>query len=324
MNRFSPFLLTVLLLTLVSCGPGASSPTPVTVSLDWVPNTNHTGLYVALDRGYYADEGLAVSIVSPADPAAALRAVAAGQTQFGVSFQEEVTISRANDIPVVSIAAILQHNTSAFASLQGAGIARPRDWEGRKYGSYGLPLEPPVIAGLMECDGADPGRVEFVDVGFDAFPALVNRQVDFIWIFQGWDGIQAQLQGLDLETIPLYGSCIPDYYTPVLIAGEKTIAEQPDLVRRFLAATARGYEYAIAHPDEATTILLKHAPENDPELVRLSQAYLSPRYQAEAAQWGWQKGEVWAAFANWLEERGLLPKAIDPQKAYTNEFLPQK
>lgn len=323
MNRHKLFLL-AFLLALCSCGPAKSAPTPVTVSLDWVPNTNHTGLYVALDQGYYADEGLTVSIVSPADPAAALRAVAAGQTQFGVSFQEEVTISRANDIPVVSIAAILQHNTSAFASLQGAGIHRPRDWEGRKYGSYGLPLEPPVIAGLMECDGADPERVEFVDVGFDAFPALVNRQVDFIWIFQGWDGIQAQLQGVALETIPLYGSCIPDYYTPVLIAGEKTIAEQPDLVRRFLAATARGYEYAIAHPDEAAAILLKHAPENDPELVRRSQAYLSPRYQAEAAQWGLQKGEVWAAFAHWLDERGLLPKAIDPEKAYTNEFLPRK
>jgi ABC-type nitrate/sulfonate/bicarbonate transport system substrate-binding protein len=292
------------------------------LSLDWVPNTNHTGLYVALDKGYYTAEGLAVEIVSPADPAAALRAVAAGQTHFGVSFQEEVTISRANDIPVVSIAAILQHNTSAFAALQDAGITRPRDWEGKKYGSYALPLEPPVIEGLMKCDGADFSKVEFVDVGFDAFPALVNHQVDFIWIFLGWDGIQAELNGIPLSTIPLYGSCIPDYYTPVLIAGEKTIAEQPELVRHFLAATARGYEYAIAHPAEAAEILLKYAPESDAELVRRSQAWLSPRYQADASQWGWQKAEIWAGFVQWMDERGVLPKTIDPEKAYTNEFLP--
>lgn len=324
MLRPRAVLLAILLLSLASCGPTpAAGPTPVTVSLDWVPNTNHTGLYVALEKGYYAEEGLAVQIISPADPAAALRAVAAGQTQFGVSFQEEVTVARANGIPVVSIAAILQHNTSAFVALQGGGIAGPKDWEGHRYGSYGLPLEPPVVQGLMECAGADFSLVEFVDAGFDAYPALVNGQVDFIWIFQGWDGIQAEIQGVALSVVPLLGSCIPDYYTPVLIAGETTLAGQPELVRHFLAATARGYEYAIAHPAEAAEVLLKYSPESDAELVRRSQAWLSPRYQADAAQWGLQKGEVWAGFATWMNERGLLPAAIDPEKAYTNEYLPR-
>jgi ABC-type nitrate/sulfonate/bicarbonate transport system substrate-binding protein len=325
MYKRTAFLIILLPLALLSCGTTPTgAPTPVTVSLDWVPNTNHTGLYVALAKGYYAEEGLDVQIVSPADPAAALRAVAAGQTHFGVSFQEEVTVSRANGIPVVSIAAILQHNTSAFAALQDAGIAGPKDWEGKRYGSYGLPLEPPVIEGLMECAGADFSQVEFVDVGFDAYPALVNHQVDFIWIFQGWDGIQAELQGVALSVVPLLGSCIPDYYTPVLIAGETTLAEQPELVRHFMAAAARGYEYAIAHPAEAADILLQYAPESDAELVRRSQAWLSPRYQADAAQWGVQKGTVWADFAAWMDERGLLPASIDPEKAYTNAFLPNR
>lgn len=323
MNRQSAILVMLLPLILLSCGPTPQAGlTPVTVSLDWVPNTNHTGLYVALQKGYYAEEGLAVEIVSPADPAAALRAVAAGRTHFGVSFQEEVTVSRANDIPVVSIAAILQHNTTALVALRDAGIASPRDWEGKRYGSFGTPLEPPVIQGLMECAGADFSQVEFVETGFDAFPALVNHQVDFVWIFQGWDGVQAEMQGVELSVIPLLGSCIPDYYTPVLIAGEATIAEQPELVRRFLAATTRGYEYAIADPAEAAAILLQYAPESDAELVRRSQAWLSPRYQADAPRWGQQEAAVWADFSQWMEEWGLLPKAIDPQKAYTNDYLP--
>ncbi len=318
------FPLISLLLVLLLLGCGAPRPTHVTLSLDWVPNTNHTGFYVALDKGYYTEEGLEVEIVIPADPAAALRQVATGQTEFGVSFQEEVTVSRANDIPVVSIAAIIQHNTSAFAALKDSGIARPKDFEGKKYGSYGLPLEPPVIEGLMRCDGADFSRVEFVDVGFDAFPALVNRQVDFIWIFLAWDGIQAEMKGIELNTIPLYGSCVPDYYTPVIIAGEKTIAERPEIVRRFLAATARGYEYAIAHPEESAQILYKYAPENDPEMLRRSQLWLSPRYQADAPRWGWQRPEIWQGFAQWLWERGLLPKAIEADKAFTNAFLPAR
>jgi ABC-type nitrate/sulfonate/bicarbonate transport system substrate-binding protein len=324
MGKSKVLLVALLALVVLSCGPSPAAPTTVTLSLDWVPNTNHTGFYVALEKGYYAAEGLQVDIQIPADPAAALRAVAVGQTEFGVSFQEEVTISRANDIPVVSLAAIIQHNTSAFAALKESGITRPKDWEGKKYGSYGLPLEPPVIAGLMLCDGADFSKVEFVDAGFDAYAALRNKQVDFIWIFLAWDGINAELQGVQLNTIPLYGSCIPDYYTPVIIAGEKTIAERPDVVRRFMAATSQGYEYAIAHPEEAAAILLKHAPESDSELVRRSQAWLSPRYQADAPQWGWQKAEVWHDFAQWLSERNLLPKAIDPEKAYTDDFLPSR
>ncbi|MBN1483438.1 MAG: ABC transporter substrate-binding protein [Chloroflexia bacterium] len=316
-------LIVLALGPLVACGaPTEETPYPVTLSLDWVPNTNHSGFYVALDQGYYAEQGLAVDIQIPADPAAALRQVATGNTEFGVSFQEEVTVSRANDIPVVSLAAIVQHNTSAFASLADSGLETPADWEGKKYGSYGQPLEPPVIEGLMRCAGADFSQVEFVDVGFDAYAALINGQVDLIWIFMAWDGIQAELQGHQLSTIPLYGSCIPDYYTPVVIAGEKTIAEQPELVKRFMTATARGYEFAIENPLQAANILLKYAPENDPELIRRSQEWLSPRYQADAPQWGWQQESTWGDFASWLYERALLPKEIEPQQAFTNDFLP--
>jgi ABC-type nitrate/sulfonate/bicarbonate transport system substrate-binding protein len=125
-----------------------------------------------------------------------------------------------------------------------------------------------------------------------------------------------------LTLIPLYGSCLPDYYTPVIIAGESTIADQGDLVRRFLAATSKGYTYAAEHPDEAADILLKYSPESDPDLVRASQEWLSPRYQDDAARWGEQKAEVWSDYTSWMADNDLLAKPIDPEKAYTNEFLP--
>jgi ABC-type nitrate/sulfonate/bicarbonate transport system substrate-binding protein len=307
---------------LAACGPAATKETKATLSLDWVPNTNHSGFYVALDKGWYKEQGIDLEIQIPSDPAAALKQVAFGHTEFGVSFQEEVTIARSEGIPVVSLAAILQHNTSAFASLKGAGIARPRDFEGKTYAAYGQPLEQAVIRGLMECDGADFSKLEFVDVGFDAFPALLGGRVDLAWIFLAWDGVQAQIKGYELNTIPLYGSCVPDYYTPVVIAGEKTIQDKPDLLRRFMAATAKGYEYAIANPAEAAEILLKHSPESDPELVRRSQAWLSPRYQADAARWGIQKAEVWRAFGDWMASNGLIADSFDPDKAFTNDFLP--
>ena len=324
-------IVLVAVLLLAGCGVRASpeptsTPTPApekaTLSLDWVPNTNHTGLYVALEKGWYTEEGIDLDIQIPSDPAAALKQVASGHTEFGVSFQEEVTIARSNDIPIVSIAAIIQHNTSAFVALKGRGITRARDFEGKKYASYGLPLERAILKGLMACDGADVDKLEFVDVGFDAFPALIGERVDLAWIFLAWDGIQAQNMGKELDVIELYGSCVPDYYTPLLISGEETLAERPELVRRFLRAASRGYEYAISHPEEGAEILLKHSPESDPALVKPSQAWLSPRYQDDAAKWGVQDPQVWQEFTTWMAENGLLDKEIEPDEAFTNDFLP--
>jgi ABC-type nitrate/sulfonate/bicarbonate transport system substrate-binding protein len=323
-------LALVAMLVIAACAPAPATvtmpaPTPekFVLSLDWVPNTNHTGFYVAKEMGWYAEVGLDVEIQIPSDPAAALKQVAYGNTDAGVSFQEEVTLARANDIPVVSLGAIIQHNTSAFVSLKSSGIVRARDIEGKRYAAYGQIIERPILSRLMSCDGGDINRVEFIDVGFDIFPALVNRSADVAWIFLGWDGVQAEIMGVELNVIPLYGSCVPDYYTPVIIAGETTIARNPDRLRRFMKATSRGYEYAIANPGEATAILLRASPETAPELARRSQLWLSPRYKAEAKRWGEQKLEVWQGLIDLLLEHKQIPKAIDAQSAFTNGFLPQ-
>ena len=320
------WLALFVIVTLVggcSIGPAKPpGPAHVTLTLDWVPNTNHTGFFVALDKGWYTEAGLDVEIQTPSDPAAALKQVAYGHTEFGISFQEETTIARAQGIPVVSIAAIIQHNTSAFASLRERGITRPKQFEGRKYASSGAILERPVLKGLMACDAGEVDKVEFVDVGFDILPAIISGKADYGWIFIAWEGIQAEIMGRSLNLVTLEGSCVPDYYTPIVITGETTIEKRRDLVRKFMTATSKGFEYAIAHPAEAAEILLKHAPETDPELVRQSQAWLSPRYQAEAPRWGGQKLETWTAFARWMTDNGVLAGPFDPEKAFTNEFLP--
>ncbi|MDW8213371.1 MAG: ABC transporter substrate-binding protein [Roseiflexaceae bacterium] len=325
-------IITVLAaLVLAACGGAAPSApakklTPVRVGLDWTPNTNHTGLYVARDKGFYQEQGLNVEILGAQEGGTVEQLVAAGKLDFGISFQEAVTHARVEGVPIVSIAAIIQHNTSGFASRADEGITRPRDFAGKKYGAFGSPIEQATIKGLMECDGAGDrfNEVEFVDIGStDFFVATERGDVDFAWIFKGWTGIEAEVRGIPLTILMMNDlQCIPDYYTPVLITSERMIAEKPDLVRQFLAATSAGYRFAIEKPDEAADLLLKAAPELDATLVKRSQQYLAGQYQAEAPRWGEQKLEVWRDYAQWMADRGLIARMIEPEKAFTNAFLP--
>jgi ABC-type nitrate/sulfonate/bicarbonate transport system substrate-binding protein len=320
--------LLVVLVAAVGCQgaqpPATEPPEPVLVMLDWFPNTNHTGLYVALDKGWYSEEGLDVEIVQPAEGSTLVQVVAAGQADFGISYQEEVSYARAEEIPIVSVAAIIQHNTSGFASPQDRGIGRPKDFEGKRYGSWGSPIERAVLDVLMACDGGDVDEVEFIDIGWADYFTVVQRDVDFAWIFYGWTGVEAELRGSPINIVMLsdWSDCVPDYYTPVLITSEERIAEKPDLISTFLEATSRGYEFAIANPAEAAEILLKHAPESNADLVKRSQDWLSPHYQADASRWGEQELAIWQGYADWMADRGLLPGHIDAAAAFTNEFLP--
>lgn len=318
---------TVMAAALAGCGGGAAptgQPTEVTLMLDWVPNVNHTGIFVAQSQGYFADEGLAVNIVQPGEVYAE-QAVASEAADFGVSFQEQVTIARSDGVPLVSIAAIIQHNTSGFASLTSAGVTSPADWEGLTYGSFGSPFEEPTLRALMECTGGDFSQLEIEDTGFsDPLALLQEGQIDVAWIFFGTQGIAAQQTGIDLHVVMMgdYTDCIPDYYTPVFITSEDTIAGRPEVVRAFLAAVSRGYEFAIQNPEEAARILLEQTPESGEELLIASQQWLSPRYQADAPRWGEQSLAVWQAYSEWMAEQGIIPAPIDAGLAFTNDFLP--
>lgn len=323
-------ILMLVAFILAACGappPAPAQPlTPLRVGLDWTPNTNHTGLYVARDQGYYQEQGLDVAILGAQEGGTVEQLVASGRLDFGISYQEAVTYARVEGVPIVSIAAIIQHNTSGFASRADKGITRPRDFAGKKYGAFGSPIEQATIKGLMECDGAGDrfDQVEFVDIGStDFFVATERGDVDFAWIFKGWTGVEAEVRGVPLTILMMNDlQCIPDYYTPVLITSERMIAEKPDLVRRFLAATSAGYRFAIEKPDEAADLLLKATPELDAALVKRSQQYLASQYQAEAPRWGEQKLDIWRDYAQWMADRGLIARMIEPEKAFTNAFLP--
>ena len=252
--------------------------TSVTVMLDWTPNTNHAGLFIAKEKGYFKEHGLDVQIVEPATGGVD-QVVAAGKADFGVSIQEAVIPARAEGVPVVSIAAIIQHNTSSLMSLSNDNITRPKDLAGKTYGGFGGALETALIKTLVSCDGGDPNAVKFVEVGdVDYLVGFEQNRFDFAWIFEGWDGVRARdIEKKQVNTLPFidYTKCIPDWYTPVLITSEDMIAKHPEMERKFLAETAKGYDSAISNPQEAVDAIMKNAPQASKKLLTASANDLS-------------------------------------------------
>ncbi|WP_345240495.1 ABC transporter substrate-binding protein [Pontibacillus salipaludis] len=322
---------TCLLVLLTACsstsgesGDDGESLQDVTLVLDWTPNTNHTGLYVAKEKGYFEEQGLNVEIIMPGE-AGADQLVASGKADFGISAQEALTKARVQDIPVVSIAAIIQHNTSGFASPADKNIDSPKDFEGKTYGGWGAPVEKEVISSLMKQENADAEKVEIVNMGNTDFFTAVERDVDFAWIYYGWTGVEAELRGKDLNMIYLtdYSEKL-DYYTPVLTTNQKHIDEDPELVKDFTKAVSQGYQYAIDEPEKSADILIDAVPDLDPELVKASQEWLSPKYQVDAKQWGIQEKATWQNYADWMYENDLLDQQLEANEAFTNEFLPEE
>lgn len=319
----------LMLTTLSGCSKkeekSANKGEKVTVVLDWTPNTNHTGLYTALENGYYKDQGLDVEIVQPPEGGAA-SLVASGKADFGISYQEEVTYAKTSDdpLPIKAIAAVIQHNSSGFASPKDKNIETPKDFEGKIYGGWGSESETAAIKAVMEKTGADFDKVTIADIGQDDFFTATTNSVDFAWIYEGWDFVQAKLKGFDLNFIPMnqFDKRL-DYYTPVIISNETLLSDNPELAKKFMKATTEGYQFAIDNPEEAAKILVKHAPEIDEELAIESQKFLASKYKDDAPRWGEMKDEVWNNYTAFLKEYGLINKDLKPEDAYTNEFLPQ-
>lgn len=312
---------------LIGCadkGKDTEKKEKITFVLDWTPNTNHTGIYVAQEKGYFEEAGLEVEIVQPPEDGAEVL-VASGKAQFGVSFQDSMmpAITGEDAMPIEAVAAILQHNTSGIVSRKGEGMDRPKGMEGKKYATWDLDLEKATIKNVVEADGGDFSKIEMIpSTVTDEVSALESKSVDAIWIFYGWAGIACEVAGLETDYFA-FKDINPalDFYTPVIIGNSDWMKENPDTAKAFLSAVQKGYEYAVESPDDAADILLKASPELDEELVKASQAYMKEQYIADAKQWGYIEPARWNAFYNWVNENGLSESEIPENTGFTNDYL---
>ena len=293
-------LAAACIVTLSGCGSQTSTEETkeVTLVLDYVPNTNHTGIYVAQNKGYFEEEGLKVNIIEPGDNNTSAALVAAGKGQFGISYQEDVTyaLTAEEPMPIKAIATIIQHNTSGFVTLKDSGITSPKDFEGKTYAGWQSLSEEAVIKAVMNNAGADFDKLTMVGADGSGLSQL-NSGIDILWEFKGWAIIKAEMEGMEFNYMPLNTLDERlDYYTPVVITNNDMIENDPEILHEYI-------------------------PDYDLDFLKESQAYLSAEYAKDADSWGVMKDSVWDGYTDFMYENGLISKKITAGEQYTNEFL---
>lgn len=333
LNQLSPKLLSVIALgaSLLVAGCNKPTDTPakpaqepantdkqeLVIALDWVPNTNHTGLYVALDKGYFAEQGFDAKIVQPSEDSTSTL-VANGRADLGVYFQPNMVKRLNKGEPITAIAAIVQHNNAGLLSLKSLGANTPADLHDKRYSTWEDPVDDKTVASIVgEPLNPIPGETT------DATTALRINQFDYILAYYSWDGIHAGLKGVETNFFYLKDSNpVFDYYAPVIIANSNELQKDPERYKKAMNAISKGYVYASWHADESANILIKHAPEINADLVKASQAYMSEQYLAEDGGWGRFDYQRWDNFFKWVYDNKLIDKPFAPQAGVSNDYLP--
>lgn len=295
----------------------------VRIVLDWTPNTNHTGLYVADKLGYFKDAGLEVEIMQPPE-GSSTSLVGAKGAEFGISFQDTLAPTYASDnaIPVTAVAAIIQHNTSGIISLKENGIDSPEKLAGHSYATWDSPIELAIIRKIVEDKGGIFEDIELIPNTVTDVVTGLQTDIESVWVFYAWDGIATTIAGLDTNYLNFadYGTEL-DFYSPVIIANNEYLEKNPETAKKFLNAVRLGYEYSIENPEAAADILVKEVPELDETLVKESQIWLAAQYKAEVEQWGYIDLERWDGFYSWLYDNSLIEQEIPSGTGFSNDYL---
>ncbi len=311
--------------------------TTIDLALDWTPNTNHTGFYVAQARGYYNDQGVDVAIHSPGDTeyeTTPAKQVATGEATVAIAPSESAISYHTHPDydSLTAIAAVCQTDMSAIVTLEDSGLDRPADLDGQTYASYDARFEDYIVRQLVKNDGGD-GDIEITTPPkLGIWNTLVEGKADATWVFMPWEGVLAAQDDIGLNAFYLDEYEVPYGYTPLLVARPETIADD-DSLSDFLEATARGYRFAANNPAEAAEILRTEATgmdNEDPEFLEKSQRQLTDAYLTEDGEWGTMDHSRWEAFVDWLADNQILTtidgKAIsatelDTSELYTNSLL---
>lgn len=303
--------------------PAAAQESSVRLALDWYPNANHAGIYLGQARGLFAAVGIDLEVYTPSDPTVVLQTVGAGQDTFGISYQTDVLLARAQGVPVVSVAALVQHPLLCVMSLQEAAISRPADLAGKSVGYPGIPSQEAFLATMLEADGLTAEDVSLVNVEFNLLPALLSGRASAVMgAYWTHETIIAEREGHPVDIMRVEDWGVPSYYELVLVTSEERLQDEPERVAAMLSALRAGYEAAIADPAAALEALVSTYPETDRAVEEQGLSLLVPAWTAGGVAFGTQEPARWTDYADWMKSRGLIPAELDPALAFRADLLP--
>ena len=315
--------LLAVALGLAACGEKSDSTTggaaePLSLTLDFYPNPDHAGIYMAQKLGYFEDAGLDVSIHTPSDPAAPIKQVAAGQTDLAISYEPEVLLAHEQGLNVVAVGALVDRPLTSLIWLKKSGIGGVAGLRGKTIATAGIPYQDAYLKTILARAKLTPSDVNTVNVGYGLLPALVGgRAQAMLGGFSNVEGVDLKLRGKDPVVTPVDQLGVPTYDELVLVANRKQLEEDPQPVRLFLGALARGTAAAAERPDATTQALLAANSDLDPKLTRAEVEATLPLLSRSGAM----NAGKWKAFIAWMNENELIAGRPATAEVLSDEYL---
>jgi putative hydroxymethylpyrimidine transport system substrate-binding protein len=320
--------LLALVTGLVACGSksesGGSEREALSLALDFYPNPDHAGIYMAQKEGFFEEAGLDVSISSPSDPAAPIKQVATGQTDLAISYEPEVMLAHEQGLPVVAVAALVNRPLTSMIWLKKSGIKGIGQLAGKTVATAGIPYQQAFLKTILARVHLQPSAVKEVNVGFGLLPALVGGSAQaMLGGYSNVEGVDLRESGKEPVITPVDKLGVPTYDELVLVANKQKLEEDPDPYRLFIAALTRGTEAAVADPKAASAALLEANPELDPKLTEAEVEATLPLLGAKTAgqPYGYMDPKQWEAFAAWMRDNELVSELLKPTDLLTNAYL---
>jgi putative hydroxymethylpyrimidine transport system substrate-binding protein len=319
-----PALAVVLVaLLLGACGEKSEDTSgvaqPFTLTLDFYPNPDHAGIYMAQKLGYFEEAGLDVTIQTPSDPAAPIKQVAAGQTDLAISYEPEVLLANEQGLDVVAVGALVDRPLTSLIWLKKTKIGGVADLRGKTIATAGIPYQDAYLETILARADLSPADVKTVNVGYGLLPAIVGGRADaMLGGFRNVEGVDLRLRGLNPVVTPVDRLGVPSYDELVLVANRDRLDEDPESIRLFLAALARGTDAARGNRTATTAALLDANRDLDPRLTEAEVVTTLPLL----SRGGRMDPAAWQRFIAWMRDNGQLSGRPSPSEVLSNGYLP--
>lgn len=297
--------------------------TTLTLALDWTPNINHIGFFIAQEKGFYTDLGLDVQIVDPSmdnyghTPA---KKVELGMADFALCPTESIISYQTKSKPfdLVAIAAILQNDLSAIVVQKDQGIQSPKDLDGKRYASYQARYEDQIVKRMIINDGGKGNLHIDYPAKLGIWNTVLQGNFDATWIFMNWEGVEAENLDADLSYFTMKDYGIPYSYSPVIAANGAHIKSKREAYGQFLHATKQGYLYSKDHPQDSIELFRPFVPATDAKIDLHKALEATHAYFGDEADWGRMNTSVISEFINWIYDNGL-----ETQRLEVNDLMTQ-